>query len=400
MVRDDIRVLYARATFGEEEKAAVNDVLENPEELVGGEYTDSFQDRVSDLFGQEHGIMVNSGSSANLLAISALDLPRGSEVITPALTFSTTVAPLFQNDLRPVFVDVGIGDYQIRVGDIESAVTQNTKAMMVPSLIGNVPDLPGLRDIADEHGLYLIEDSADTIGARFGGKPTGYYSDVSTTSFYGSHVITGFGSGGMACTDDAELKERMTLLRGWGRRSSVKESEDIETRYQESVDGIPYDSKFLFDAIGYNFLPMEASAAFGLEQVKKLETFSRKRNDNFHRLRTFFENYDDQFILPRQMDEVETNWLAFPLTVTDDARFDRREIVTFLERNGIQTRPIFSGNILRHPGFRSINHKQIFDGFPNADKIMESSFLIGCHQSMGETKINHVEETINRFFNG
>lgn len=391
------RVLYAKATYGEEERKAVKSVLDTPESLVGGEYTETFEERVSSIFGKSHGVMVNSGSSANLLAFELADLEPGTEVITPIVTFSTTVGPIVQKDLTPVFTDVGLGDYQVDVAQVEQAISPETGALMIPNLLGNVPDMARLRALADEHDLVYIEDSADTIGAKVDDEPTGTYSDISTTSFYGSHVITAFGSGGMVSVDEEEARDRLRVLRGWGRSSAVDESANIEERYANRIGEIQYDSKFIFEEIGYNFLGLEASAAFGLEQLDKLEEFARRRRANYGRLQEFFATFDDYFILPEQRDEVTTSWLGFPITVRDGAPFSRVALAKHLEHQNIQTRPLFSGNLLRHPAFESIPRREIVNEYPIADHIMRGSLVIGCHQSLSNGQLNHVEQSVVEF---
>lgn len=397
MSETDYRVHYARATYGEEERQAVNEVLDHPERLVNGPYTEELQSRVSDLFGKEYGIMVNSGSSANLLAIEALDLSRGAEVITPLVTFSTTVAPLVQKGLVPVFVDIGIGDYQLDIDDVESVITEDTAALMVPSLLGNVPDYPRLRELADKHDLYLVEDSADTLGATIQGEPTGTFTDISTTSFYGSHVVTSFGAGGMVSVNKDGWMRRMKKLRGWGRSSAVGETNDIDERLQTELDGTLYDSKFVFDELGYNFLATEASAAFGVEQLKKLDKFTNRRRRNFELLNEFFAEYEDWFVLPEEREDVTTCWLAYPLTIREEAPFDRQEIVRHLEQNRIQTRSLWSGNLLKHPGFSEINARLPLENYSNANKVMQDAFVIGAHQSMDEGDVDYVTETVSEF---
>ena len=391
------RVHYAKATYGEEEREAVNEVLDHPERLVGGPYTDEFQKNVSDLFGKEHGVMVNSGSSANLLATEILNLPPGTEVITPIVTFSTTVAPLVQKGLVPVFVDVGVGDYLIDIDQVEEAITEDTGALMIPSLVGNVPNYPRLREIADENDIYLVEDSADTIGATIGGTPTGEFSDISTTSFYGSHVITSFGAGGMVSVNRDDWMRRLKKLRGWGRSSAAGEPNDLDTRLETELDGTPYDMKFVFDEVGYNFLTTEACAAFGVEQVKKLEGFAEARQRNFDDYHSFFSEYDEYFVPPKQRDDVETCWLAFALTIRDDAPFEREDIVRHLEANRIQTRPLWSGNLLKHPGFKNIDARLPFDEYPNADTIMRNSLVFGMHQSLTDEDREYVKDTFAEF---
>lgn len=398
MSNNDYRVHYAKATYGAEERDAVNDVLDHPEKLVGGPYTEKIEDQVSTLFGKKHGILVNSGSSANLLAVELMNLPEGSEVLTPLVTFSTTVAPLVQKGLTPVFIDIGIGDYQLDIDQVEEAITDETEALMVPSLLGNIPNYPLLREIADTNDLYLIEDSADTLGATIRGRPTGDFTDISTTSFYGSHVVTSFGAGGMISVNDDEWMARAKKLRGWGRASAVGEANDIDTRLEASLDGTPYDSKFVFDELGYNFLATEASAAFGSEQVKKLDEFAEIRRRNFEQLYEFFTEYDSWFFLPEQREDVTTCWLAFPLTIRDGAPFTRNEIVTHLENNRIQTRSLWSGNLLKHPGFENIDARLPFDEYPNANTVMENAFVIGAHQSLNEDDLEYVKETFIDFF--
>jgi CDP-6-deoxy-D-xylo-4-hexulose-3-dehydrase len=398
MSKESYRVHYAKATYGDAEREAVNDVLDHPEKLVGGSYTTELQQQVSDLFGKEHGIMVNSGSSANLLATELLDLPAGSEVITPLVTFSTTVSPLVQKGLVPVFVDVGLGDYQLDIDQVERALTDATEAIMVPSLLGNIPDYPRLREIADKHDLYLIEDSADTIGATIDGHPTGEFTDISTTSFYASHVVTSFGAGGMVSVNDTNWMHRVKKLRGWGRSSASEETNDIDTRLETSLDGTPYDSKFVFDELGYNFLPTEASAAFGVKQLQKLDEFADIRRQDFGQLYDFFAEYQEWFVLPDQRDEVKTCWLAFPLTIREEAPFSRSEIVKYLENERVQTRSLWSGNLLKHPGFNQIDARLPFDEYPNANTIMENAFVIGAHQSLNDDDIEYLTDTFTDFF--
>jgi len=389
------RVPYALATHDKEEEEAVLDVLRNHKTIIG-EKTKEFEKKVATLFGKKYGIMVNSGSSANLLAFELLSLPKRSEVITPVVTFSTTLSPIIQKQLIPVFVDIEPGSYLIDMDKMEDAIGENTKALMIPSLLGNVPDMKRIKKVADENSLIFIEDSCDTLGATFEGVPTGIYSDISTTSFYGSHVITAAGGGGMICVNDVERYRKCKMLRGWGRSSAVDESEDIKKRFGVKLEGLPYDSKFIFEEVGYNFLPLEISAAFGLAQLKKLGTFSDIRRDNFLRLTEFFSQYD-YFILPKQLPSVKTPWLAFPLTIQSDAPFSRLDIVTYLEENGIQTRPVFTGNVLRQPAFKNIDYKNHDKDYPVANNIMKNSFVIGCHQAISQKHIMKIKQTVRTF---
>ena len=392
---EEMQVPYGMAVHDVEEENAVLDVIRNHKTILG-KNVKKFESEIAKLFGKELGIMVNSGASANLLTFEILDIPENSEVITPILTFATTLSPIIKKGLIPVFVDVEPETYIVNIDQIEQSITSKTKALMIPSLLGNVPDLKRLRKIADDNNLIFIEDSADTLGATFDDVPTGKFSDVSTTSFYGSHIITAAGEGGMICCNDKKMDERCRILRGWGRRSAVNESEKIEDRFSIKLDNIPYDSKFLFEEIGYNFLPTEISAAFGLVQLKKLNGFADIRQKNFETLNSFFSN-QKFFKLPKQLPQVKTSWLAFPLTINSDAPFSRIEIVKYLESHGIQTRPVFTGNVLRQPAFEKINYKNIGKEYDVANNIMKNSFLIGCNHGLNEKHLEIIKTTFQLF---
>lgn len=389
------RVPYGLAVHDRDEEQAVLEVLQNHKTIMGDKVKE-FENKIAALFGKKFGIMVNSGSSANLLAFELINLPKDSEIITPILTFSTTLAPILQKKLIPVFVDIEPDTYLINIDNIEKLINKNTKALMIPSLLGNIPNLKQIKKLADKHNLIFIEDSCDTLGATFEDMPTGIYSDISTTSFYGSHIITAAGEGGMICVNNGDMEKRARILRGWGRTSAINESENIDERYSSNLDDIPYDSKFIFEEIGYNFLPSEISAAFGLVQLNKLNQFKKIRNENFNQLKEFFSDFD-YFVLPKQLPFVQTSWLAFPLTIQSNAPFTRLEIVKHLEKNQIQTRPIFTGNVLRQPAFKNIDHKNLESKFPNADYIMKNSFLIGCNHGLTFAHIEKIKQTFKEF---
>ena len=389
------RVPYGLAVHDHEEEEAVLEVIKNHKTIMG-EKVKKFEQNIAVLFGKEFGTMVNSGSSANLLAFEILDVPKDAEVITPILTFATTLSPIIKKGLTPVFVDVEPNTYIVNVNEIEQSITSKTCALMIPSLLGNIPDLVRLRKIADENNLIFIEDSADTLGATFNKIPTGKFSDISTTSFYGSHIITAAGEGGMICSNNKKWNEKCRILRGWGRTSAINESEKLEDRFSTKLDDIPYDSKFIFEEMGYNFLPSEISAAFGLVQLKKLKIFAKIRKRNFNELNSFF-NSINFFETPKQLSNVETSWLAFPLTITSNAPFTRLEIVKHLESCGIQTRPVFSGNILRQPGFKNIKHKDLGKEYKVANNIMRNSFLIGCNHGLDERHMNRIKTSFTSF---
>ena len=394
-----MRVNYGQTVHGEDEIAAVVDVLRTSTQM--GPKVRAMQERVAKLFAKDHGIMVNSGSSANYLAMELLKLPEGSEVITPALTFATTVAPIVRGRLVPAVVDAEEGTYNIDVDKIEAMIGPKTKAMMIPSLIGNFPDWDRIWDIAQKHGLLVIEDSADTLGATLRGTSTGTRSHVSTTSFYGSHVINAAGNGGMLCVSDPELAERALLLRSWGRSSSLfveaAVSESIDNRFNIELDGIEYDAKFVFSELGYNVEPSEMGAAFGLVQLDKLENNIAARVHNFGRQLQFFKKYEDWFILPRQMEESHTGWLSFPLTLRDDAPFTRREMQIFLEERDIQTRVVFTGNILRQPAMQNVESRTTAEGYGVSDAVMRGGVLLACHHGLTEEQIDHVHQSFEDF---
>lgn len=391
-----MRVNYGQTVHGEDEIAAVVEVLRTSTQM--GPKVREMQEKVSALFAKKHGIMVNSGSSANYLAMELLDLPEGSEVITPALTFATTVAPIVRNRLVPAFVDAAEGTYNIDVDKIEAMIGPGTKAMMIPSLIGNLPDWDRIRDIADAHGLMVIEDSADTLGATINGTSTGTRSHISTTSFYGSHVINAAGNGGMLCVNDDDLARRGLLLRSWGRTSSLYvDSESIDKRFNVELDGISYDAKFLFDELGYNVEPSEMGAAFGLVQLGKLENNIAAREYNFRRQYEFFQRFEEWFILPDQLEGSRTGWLAFPLTIRPGAPFQRRELQIWLEERDIQTRPVFTGNILRQPAMKNVETRVDPAGYPVADAVMRGGILLACHHGLNDEQIDFMHETFEAF---
>lgn len=394
-----LRVPYGFSVHGQEEIDAVVEVLRGNTAL--GAKTKELEEKVAGMFGKKYGVMVNSGSSANLLAFELLNLPKGSEVITPILTFATVVAPIVQKGLVPVFIDVEPSSYIVNVENVEKAITEKTRAIMIPSLMGNIPNLKALSELAKKHNLYFIEDSCDTLGGKFEGNPTGIYSDISTTSFYGSHIINGAGGGGMIMVNDQKWVDRLVVLRGWGRQSSLFgegiNSELLENRFSQKLDGIPYDNKFIFSEVGYNFLPLEVSSAFALAQFKRLPGFIKQREENFSNMMKFMKEKENFFILPTQTPNTDTVWLAFPVIIKPESPFTRLEIITFLEDNNIQTRPVFTGNILKQPGFKEIENRKIDETFPNTELIMKNAFVLACHHGLNNEQIIYLQDKLNEF---
>ena len=277
-------------------------------------------------------------------------------------------------------------------------ITPKTKAMMIPNLLGNLPDWKLLRALADKYNLQVIEDSADTLGATIDGLPAGRYTDLSTTSFYGSHVINCAGNGGMLCVNTEVLANRAKLLRSWGRSSSLfVESEAIENRFHVKVDDIPYDAKFVFEALGYNFEPSEMGAAFGLVQLSKLDDNITTREKWFAIQDAFFAAYEEWFILPKQLPNSRTGWLAYPLTIKASAPFTRTQLQIFLEKRNIQTRTVFTGNILRQPGFKNIECRSVESGYEHTDNVMRGGILMGCHHGLTAEMMAHIHESFTVF---
>lgn len=391
-----IRVPYGMTVHGEEEINAVVNVLRTSTQM--GKNVRAMESKVAKLFDKKHGVMVNSGSSALYIAMEALDLPKGSEVITPALTFSTTVGCIVKNDLVPVFVDCEPATFLIDIEQMEAKITDKTSALVIPNLLGNIPDWKRISEIAKKHDLKILEDSADTLGGEVNGESSGKYSDISITSFYGSHVINCGGNGGMLCLNDDKLTERALLLRSWGRSSSLfVESENIENRFNVEVDGIPYDSKFVFSDIGYNLEPSEMGAAFGLVQLDKLQKNIDLRESHFNEMRELFSQFTKLVDLPEQTPNTRTGWLAFPFIIKEGAPFSRREMQIFLEKQNIQTRVIFTGNITRQPGFKNLNFIGNSDDYVNADNVMKNGVLVACHHGLTREMINHLKAKITEF---
>lgn len=402
MAEVDSRIYYAASMHDEAEINAVVDVLRDPRGLWVGKRVNAMERAVAELFGKRRGVMVNSGSSALYLAVELAGLPVGAEVITPAVTFSTDLAPLVRAGLVPVFVDVEADTYQADVEQIEAMVTDRTAAILVPNLIGNAPDWDRIRQIADSHGLVVIEDSCDALGPRLRGRPTGVRSDFTVTSFASSHIITCAGGGGMLLLDDEDIRDRALLLRRWGRRSELQYfgSKRGDRNFWEDLDGIRYDNQFIFDELGWNFEPSELGAAFGLEQLRKLPANRERRQRNFDLYSEFFVAHDDRLAPPRQTDELETAWLCYPLTIQPDAGFERAELQQFLDARGIDTRTVWTGNASRQPMLAGRDFRVPDHGLPRADRIMEAGVVLPCNHGMGDRHIEFVTGCLQAFLDG
>ena len=393
------KIYYGLAVYDKREIRAVNRVLtQNKLNLIDGPSVKLFEKKIASLFGKKYGLMVNSGSSANLLALASLKLKKNSEVITPTLTFSTTVAPIYQLGLIPCFVDVEINKFIVDIEKIEKNINKNTRAMIIPNLLGNIPNYKKLYNIAKKYSLKIIEDSADTIGYSVNGKNFGKYSDITTTSFYASHIVTGAGSGGMICFNDKEMYKEAKILRGWGRSSATfNEVEEVKKRFSSKVSGIQYDGKYIFLKMGYNFLPSEISAAFGLEQIKKLKKNIDTRIKNFKFLHNFFSKFPELVNLPITNLDARTGWLAFPLTIKNNLIFTRKDLQIFFEKNNIQTRTIFTGNILKQPAMKGLKYKSQKDCSNISDYAMKNGILLGCHHGMNNKDLTYITKVFLKF---
>ena len=299
----------------------------------------------------------------------------------------------------PVFADVKEGTYCIDEDQIEKLITKKTRAILAPHLLGNIVNWEKISKIIKKRKIIIIEDSADTIGATHNKKSTGTLANISITSFYGSHIMNCAGNGGMVCFNDKNLYLRAKLLRSWGRSSSLydEKSEKIENRFNIKLDGIQYDKKFVFAEAGHNLEPSEIGAAFGIEQLKKLKNNINKRESNFKKISSFLRNYKNIFILPKQLENTKTGWLAYPITIKDNVNFTRTQMQIYLEKRNIQTRVVFTGNILRQPGFKKIKAKVLKSGYPEADNVMQNGILIGCHQGLNNKQLNHLTSSIKLF---
>jgi CDP-6-deoxy-D-xylo-4-hexulose-3-dehydrase len=365
-------------SYGQEEIDAVVNCLKDGWLAGFGPRSIEFEEKIAQTFGKKYGVFVNSGSSACLLALASLQLPKNTRIITPACTFSTTIAPMIQLGLEPVFCDVGLTSYVPSVEQVISLVDDTIKVIMLPNLIGNKPDWKLLKSELIRIGredIVLIEDSADTITSTT-------ETDISTTSFYASHVITAGGSGGMVMYNDIKLRDTCLNFRDWGRIGD--NSEIMSDRFNHTVDGIPYDHKFLYGVLGYNMKSSEMNAAFGLVQLKRFEYFATMRRNNIERYLYNLQNCD-QILLPN--DSIKPNWLAIPLQINN-----RYDLLNYLENHSIQTRVTFAGNVTRHPVYR-----QYLQDFTNADTIMKNGFLLGAHHGMSTEDVDYVCDTIKEF---
>jgi CDP-4-dehydro-6-deoxyglucose reductase, E1 len=378
--------------------------------LTANRYAEQFESRFADYFGLSNALLVNSGSSANLVALTALTSPKlgerrllpGDEVITVAAGFPTTLAPILQNHLLPVFVDVNLGDYTAIPERLAEAIGPRTRAIFMAHTLGVPFDLDTAARLASEHNLWLVEDNCDALGSRYRERLTGTFGHLATCSFYPAHHIT-MGEGGCVVTDDDQLAQIARSLRDWGRDCYCAggENNTCGKRFGQQHGSLPYgyDHKYVYSHIGYNLKLTDMQAAVGCAQLDKLEDFISRRKTNHRLLMEILAPYQDRLILPAVNPLADPSWFCFVITVRPDAGFSRNELTRFLENNHIETRNLFSGNLLRHPAFEHINCRVVGD-LANTDLVMTNTFFIGVYPGIDQAQLAKIEDAFKRFMQG
>ena len=401
------KINYAGRSFDEKEiMSLVDSSLDFW--LTSGRYAKQFEEDLAKFIKIKYCLLTNSGSSANLLAISALTSPKlgdkrlkkGDEVITTACGFPTTLNPIIQNNLTPVFLDVKMGTYNIKVDLIEDAITENTKAIFVPHTLGNPVDLKNLMKIAKNNDLWFVEDNCDALGSKYNSKFTGSFGHISTCSFYPAHHIT-MGEGGAVLTDDPILKEIIASFRDWGRDCWCEPGCDntCGKRFGWQLGKLPYsyDHKYVYSHVGYNLKVTDMQAAVGVEQLKKLPKFIETRKANFKKIYNELKTYEKYLVLPKKDKKSDPSWFGFPIMVKEDAPFSRNDIVEHLEKNKIATRMLFGGNLIKLPAYENINYR-IVDSLSNTDKVMKQLFWVGVYPGITEEKMDYMINEFVSFF--
>jgi len=400
------RINYAGRVFDEKELISLVDASLDFW-LTTGRYAEQFEKGLAEFLGMKYCLLTNSGSSANLLAVSALTSPNlnekrlkpGDEVVTTACGFPTTLNPILQNNLIPVFLDVDLMTYNIKADRIEEAISDKTKAIMISHTLGNPADLDTIMKIVKKYDLWFIEDNCDALGSRYRGKYTGTFGHISTCSFYPAHHIT-MGEGGAVCTDDPLLKKIIASFRDWGRDCWCDPGCDNSCgrRFDWQLGDLPkgYDHKYIYSHIGYNLKVTDMQAAIGVEQLKKLPGFIEKRKDNFNLLYRGLKKYENYFLLPEPTPNSEPSWFGFPILVRDDAPFSRDVIVRSLEANKIATRMLFGGNLIKQPAYSDMNYRAP-DTLVNTDLVIDRLFWIGVYPGLTEEMIRYVLEKFGDF---
>jgi len=375
-----------------------------------GKYAKEFEEKLANFLGLKFCSLTNSGSSANLLALTALTsykipeekrLKKGDEVITTAASFPTTINPIIQNGLVPVFIDVELGSYNVKLENIKNAVSDKTKAVLMAHTLGNPYEVEELKEFCDKHNLWLIEDNCDALGSKYNEKLTGTFGHLSTLSFYPAHHIT-MAEGGAVLTNDALLNKIILSLRDWGRDCWCPTGQDntCKQRFGWQLGDLPYgyDHKYIYSEIGYNLKITDIQAALGLAQFDKLSRFIQKRKENFNYLYNAFKEFENYFILPVWSEKAEPSWFGFLLTIKNNAKFKREDLLKFLNDKKIGTRLLFAGNITRQPIFKNYKIAYRVSGeLKNTDEIMNNCFWIGVYPGLNKEMLDYVIKSFKEF---
>lgn len=405
------KIHYSGSVYDEKEIIGAVDTLLD-EWLVLGNRGRKFETMLSGLVGTKDAVLANSGSSANLLAFAALKsnqlgerkVHSRDEVITSALSFPTSFNVIFQNNLIPVLLDCDLATCNIRAEDLEKALSHKTTAIMLTHMLGNPNEMDVVMDFAEDHNLYVIEDACDALGAKYDGKMVGSIGTFGTFSFYPAHQIT-MGEGGAIVGNDMELITIVRSIRDWGHACACPTcgiSSDpnflCHLRFQAEIENMPedYDKRYIYTEIGYNLKPIEVQAAMGIEQLKKLPEFIRRRKKNFERLYTELKNYEDYFILPESLPKAEPCWFAFPLTIRKDAPFERKDITEWFNKRNIEIKPLFAGNIIRHPAYKDMDYRRATP-LNNSDFVVHNSFFMGVYPGITAEMMDFMAESIKGF---
>ena len=402
-------VRYAGRVFDEKElQSLVDSSLDFW--LTSGRFSEEFETEFADFFDLEYAFLTNSGSSANLLAFSALTSPLlgarklkpGDEVISVAAGFPTTVNPIIQHGMIPVFVDVELGTYNINPEELKKAISPKTKAIFLAHTLGNPYNLDVVQALVDEHDLWFIEDCCDALGSTYNGQLLGTFGHITSCSFYPAHHIT-MGEGGAVVTDDDDLARAVRSIRDWGRDCYCAggENNTCGKRFSGTYGTLPkgYDHKYVYSHIGYNLKVTDMQAAIGVEQLKKLDKFIERRKENFEIWTNGFKKWEDKFVLPYGIEGADPAWFAYPVTVKEDAGFTRTELTDYLSQNLVETRNIFGGNLLRQPAYLNIE-KRVVGDLPVTDQIMNQSFFLGTFPGLSKDKIEYTLSVIEKFLRG